>query len=150
MHTPLALITSRRPHCQPLTPPAPLLSHPCRRVFWLSAADPALGYSVDFPTISMHAVATDAESFNKPCLYLQLDSGAEDDEGLGQLGGSDSGSEDGEEEGSSGAEPLLPELRLIPADAAQRERPPPRRLPAPACPCLCTLGAALLPSCARS
>jgi hypothetical protein len=81
---------------------------------------------VDFTTISMHAVATDAESFNKPCLYLQLDSGADEEEGgLGQQGASDSGSEDGEE-GGSAAEPLLPELRVIPADAAQRE--PPRRL----------------------
>jgi nucleotide-sensitive chloride channel 1A len=104
---------------------------PCRRIFWLSAADPALGYSVDFPTISMHAVATDAESFNKPCLYLQLDSGADEEEGgLGQQGASDSGSEDGEEGEGSAAEPLLPELRIIPADAAQRESP---RLPACCC-----------------
>ncbi|PRW59239.1 chloride conductance regulatory ICln-like isoform X1 [Chlorella sorokiniana] len=81
------------------------------RVFWLAAA---AGYSVDFAAIVMHAVASDDESFGKPCLYCQLDS---EEEGEGGLGGSGSGSE--EEEGEGGQADVLPEMRLIPADAAQ-------------------------------
>ncbi len=86
-----------------------------RRVFWLAAA---AGYSVDFAAIVMHAVASDDESFGKPCLYCQLDS---EEEGEGGLGGSGSGSEEEEAEGEGGQADVLPELRLIPADAAQRE-----------------------------
>lgn len=62
----------------------------------------------------MHAVATDAESFNRPCLYLQLDQ----EEGEQQQ-------QEEDEEGEEGnAEQPLPELRLIPADDATRECPP--------------------------
>lgn len=85
---------------------------PRRRVFWLAAA---AGYSVDFAAIVMHAVATNDESFGKPCLYCQLDS---EEEGEGGLGGSGSEEEEGAE---GGAGSVLPELRLIPADAEQRE-----------------------------
>lgn len=84
-------------------------------MFWLAAA---AGYSVDFAAIVMHAVATDDESFGKPCLYCQLDS---EEEGEGGLGGSGSGSEEEEEGAEGGAGSVLPELRLIPADPEQRE-----------------------------
>lgn len=83
-------------------------------MFWLAAS---AGYSVDFAAIVMHAVASDDESFGKPCLYCQLDSEAE---GEGGLDGS--GSEEEEEgQGEGGQAGVLPELRLIPADASQRE-----------------------------
>ena len=115
----------RRPPTAPCFPPlchcanssGPLSHHPSyRRVFWLAAS---AGYSVDFAAIVMHAVASDDESFGKPCLYCQLDS---EEEGEGGLGGSGSGSEEEEEEeGEGGQAGVLPELRLIPADASQRE-----------------------------
>lgn len=78
-------------------------SHACSRVAWLSGAgaDPARGYACDFTAISMHAVSSDPDSFAQPCLYVQLDGG------------------DGPEEEDDDAP--LPELRLVPADAAQRE-----------------------------
>lgn len=63
----------------------------------------------------MHAVATDEESSHRPCLYIQLDAGDEE----GGLGGGAGGGSSGEEEEEG--EELLPELRLIPADASQRE-----------------------------
>ncbi|KAL4860258.1 Chloride conductance regulatory protein ICln [Chlorella vulgaris] len=94
------------------------------RIIWLSAAQQDLGYSCDFPTIAMHAVATDAESSQRPCLYLQLDNGCDDGGAFGlgsggsaSSGNSASGSEDSEEE----ADDLLPELRLIPAEESQLE-----------------------------
>lgn len=66
----------------------------------------------------MHAVATDEGSGNRPCLYLQLDDG-EDDCGFG--GGGDGGSSSSEEEDGNGVQAeLLPELRLVPADASER------------------------------
>lgn len=77
------------------------------------------GYTVAFPAISMHAVATDAESFNKPCLYLQLDTGEQDED-------------DGEEEEEAVA--TVAELRLIPADPGTREAGGRRTISAaPAC-----------------
>ena len=109
------LQASAQPH--PIEPALPCPPHRRRRrMVWLSARDPKCGYSCEFPAISLHAISSDTESFNRPCLYLQLDQGDEED--LEE--------EDDEEEAP------LPELRLIPADATQREpawpmRPPTRR-----------------------
>ena len=100
-----------------------------RRIIWLSSTDPRRGYACHFPTISMHAVAAPSDdACDKPCLSLPLDSG--DDAmgmmggvGVGQLGGegSDDGGEEGDDEGEDELPPPLPELRLVPADADQRE-----------------------------
>eukprot|EP00887_Chlorella_sp_A99_P000624 scaffold5.g624.t1 len=78
------------------------------RVIWVSSAAPmsSAAYAIEFPAISMHAVATDAESSGRLCLYLQLDSG---DEIEGPGGESEEGEGEEEEEGP-------PELRLVPAD----------------------------------
>lgn len=87
---------------------------------WLSERDATLGLCADFSDISMHAVATDPSTVEKPCLYIQIDGGEENDlsdgwneeeEGVeeendnGQLNG-----QDYEEES------LTKELRLIPAE----------------------------------
>lgn len=103
--------------CRPTYPSPP--NPCCSRVIWLSVSDPAKGFAVDFASISMHAVMSDPQSVERPCLYLQLDVGSDDEEGF------EGGEED--EEGEEGAEEqapagLLPELRLVPALAMQRER----------------------------
>jgi nucleotide-sensitive chloride channel 1A len=79
----------------------------------------------------MHAVSTDAGSFARPCVYLQLDEGADGDgdggaiTGLGAHaaaaaggGGSEDEEDDEEEEQDEG---LGAEVRLVPADAAAVE-----------------------------
>mgnify|MGYP002388870387 CR=1 FL=1 len=68
----------------------------------------------------MHAVMSDPESVEKPCLYIQLDAGDDDDdEFYGAAGGE--GTANGEGEAGSEDEGPLPELRLIPADPATCE-----------------------------
>ena len=101
-------------------------SHLCvrRRIIWLSSADPRRGYACDFPTISMHAVAAPSDDGDKPCLYLQLASGDDAMGMMGGVGGQQGGEGSGDDEGSEGDDellPPLPELRLVPADADQRE-----------------------------
>jgi hypothetical protein len=86
-----------------------------RRVVWVPGASAAAAgspcVSLAYRQIVMHAVATDAAAFARPCLYLQLDDGDE-----GAAGG---GGEDGGDEGAAVAP--APELRLVPEDAAQGE-----------------------------
>lgn len=48
-----------------------------RRVVWLNQEQP-LGFAITYPQIVMHAISRNAESFPKPCIYLQLDEGSED------------------------------------------------------------------------
>ena len=73
-----------------------------RRIIWLSSSDTAVGFAAEFAAISMHAVATDPDSVDRPCLYVQLDI---DD---------DAGQESSDEvEGSP-----LPELRFTPVDSS--------------------------------
>jgi len=81
--------------------------HKHRRIIWLSSIDNSLGFAADFASISMHAVATDPDSVDKPCLYVQLE--LEEPEII--LDGSDDDDEDAEV-------PVFPELRLIPTDPA--------------------------------
>merc|ERR1711924_90519 len=68
------------------------------RVMWLSTADAALGYAIDYPTFIMHAISRSKETFDFACIYCQLQSDAEDDE-----------------------EAEIPELRFVPKDDAQLE-----------------------------
>jgi hypothetical protein len=84
------------------------LSIPCRsRIIWLSAANAASGYATDFASIAMHAVATDPETVESPCLYVQLDLG--DGEG------------DDRDEDEEGDDDPVQEFSLIPADGADLE-----------------------------
>jgi chloride channel, nucleotide-sensitive, 1A len=88
--------------------------HWCRRIFWLSSKDPSLALSADFTNISMHAIATDPCAVDRPCLYVQLDTGEE-----GEIF-----AEEHDEEGDQDPEELsqqLPELRLIPSTASALE-----------------------------
>ncbi len=92
----------------------------CRRVIWLSDQDASKGYFVDFTAISMHAVMSDPESVEKPCLYIQLDVGDDEEEFYGAAVGD--GTANGEGEAGSEDDDLpVPELRLIPADPATCE-----------------------------
>lgn len=80
------------------------------------------GHAVAFQTVAMHAVVSDGESAPRPCLYLQLDNGEEEEEGgvMGLGAAAADGSEDeAEDEEEEEQEELPRELRLIPADTTQ-------------------------------
>jgi len=91
-----------------------------RRVVWVAddapdgapagSASPPQAVALTYRQVVMHAVATDAASFSRPCVYLQLDAG---DEGM---------MEEEEDEAPGPA----PELRMVPADASQGESFPDR------------------------
>eukprot|EP00408_Alexandrium_pacificum_P035073 CAMPEP_0171273726 /NCGR_PEP_ID=MMETSP0790-20130122/62442_1 /TAXON_ID=2925 /ORGANISM="Alexandrium catenella, Strain OF101" /LENGTH=203 /DNA_ID=CAMNT_0011742741 /DNA_START=47 /DNA_END=658 /DNA_ORIENTATION=+ len=72
-----------------------------QRLVWLCTSNPAAGYAIDYPFITLHAVSRDKAAWPEPCLYCQLrtEDTADDD--------------DGEDE-----EPDIPELRFVPAEPA--------------------------------
>jgi len=76
---------------------------PSRRVIWFENGGAGHCYAVPYPSIGMHAVSSDAESFQRPCIYMQIDLDGPCTEG--------DGSDD---------EDMAPELRLVPADASAR------------------------------
>src|ERR1044072_5729571 len=43
-----------------------------RQVIWVSDADKAKGFAVDFLSISLHAVSRDPDAYPLPCLYTQV------------------------------------------------------------------------------
>ncbi|KAH0850422.1 hypothetical protein HID58_095579 [Brassica napus] len=43
-----------------------------RKLIWLSDADVAKGYAVDFLSISLHAVSRDPQTYSSPCIYTQI------------------------------------------------------------------------------
>jgi len=43
-----------------------------RKLIWLSDADVAKGYAVDFLSVSLHAVSRDPETYSSPCIYTQV------------------------------------------------------------------------------
>lgn len=51
-----------------------------RNLVWLSSVDSARGYSIDYPSISVHAISRDPAAFPRPCLYMQLGDGGSDQE----------------------------------------------------------------------
>ncbi|PWA55687.1 ICln [Artemisia annua] len=81
-----------------------------KQVVWLSDADRAKGYAVDFVSVSLHAVSRDPEAFESPCIYTQIDTGDEDDE-----------SESSDSESSETPMDLskITEMRLVPSDPTQ-------------------------------
>ncbi|KAJ7949620.1 chloride conductance regulatory protein ICln [Quillaja saponaria] len=80
-----------------------------KQVIWLSDADRAKGYAVDFLSLSLHAVSTDPEAYPSPCLYTQIETEAEDD---------DSDSSDSESSGTLDLSKIR-EMRLVPSDPIQ-------------------------------
>ncbi|GAV64857.1 ICln_channel domain-containing protein [Cephalotus follicularis] len=82
-----------------------------KRVVWLSDADIAKGYAVDFLSITLHALSRDPESYPSPCIYAQIETEADED--------------DSECSDSECNEPLdlslVGEMRLIPSDPRQLE-----------------------------
>ncbi|CAA3024291.1 chloride conductance regulatory ICln [Olea europaea subsp. europaea] len=80
-----------------------------KQVVWLSDTDRAKGYAVDFLSVSLHAVSRDPEAYSSPCIYTQIDTGAEDEESEG----SDSECNDTQDLSK------INEMRLVPSDANQ-------------------------------
>lgn len=92
------------------------------RIIWVGPEQ--RGHAVAFQTVAMHAVVSDGESAPRPCLYLQLDNGEEEEEGgVMGLGAAAADGSEGEAEGEEEEEQeeLPHELRLIPADTTQVE-----------------------------
>ncbi|CAF1921518.1 BnaA02g33340D [Brassica napus] len=80
-----------------------------RKLIWLSDADVAKGYAVDFLSISLHAVSRDPQTYSSPCIYTQIEVVEDEDE------------EDEDEEESNGVLDLskIREMRLVPSDSTQ-------------------------------
>ncbi|KAL0541992.1 hypothetical protein IC582_022077 [Cucumis melo] len=85
-----------------------------RQVVWLSDANMAKGYAVDFLSMSLHAVSTDPEAYPSPCLYVQIDTG--DDEEL-----ENSDSECHGEESENFDLTAVREMRLVPSNPNELE-----------------------------
>ncbi|KAG0504095.1 hypothetical protein HPP92_004167 [Vanilla planifolia] len=81
-----------------------------RRVMWLSDVNRGKGYAVDFFSISLHAVSRDPEAYPSPCIYIQIEANAfEDDES------ECSDTEFAEDSDLS----RVTEMRLVPSDSNQ-------------------------------
>lgn len=70
-HLPTAIIVCH------LSPFRALTQTTCR-VCWV--AESGQGFTLDYPSISLHAVSRDLSSFPNECLYLMLDAGSEQQE----------------------------------------------------------------------
>ncbi|KAL6530219.1 hypothetical protein OROHE_014572 [Orobanche hederae] len=80
-----------------------------KQVVWLSDTDRAKGYAVDFMSVSLHAVSTDPEAYPSPCIYTQIETGAEEDE-----------MEDSNSEADDTLDlSKITEMRLVPSDPNQ-------------------------------
>ncbi|XP_071732191.1 chloride conductance regulatory protein ICln [Rutidosis leptorrhynchoides] len=80
-----------------------------KQVVWLSDTDRTKGYSVDFLSVSLHAVSRDPEAFESPCIYTQIDNGDDADE-----------SENSDSESSETLDlSKVTEMRLVPSDPTQ-------------------------------
>ncbi|KAL0294770.1 UNVERIFIED_CONTAM: Chloride conductance regulatory protein ICln [Sesamum radiatum] len=80
-----------------------------KQVVWLSDTDRAKGYAVDFVSVSLHAVSRDPEAYPSPCIYTQIENGAE------ELESEDSDSESDDRLNLS----KITEMRLVPSDPNQ-------------------------------
>lgn len=80
-----------------------------KQVVWLSDTEREKGYAVDFLSVSLHAVSRDPEAYSSPCIYTQIETGAEDDE-----------SDDSESESDETLDlSNITEMRLVPSDSSQ-------------------------------
>ncbi|KAJ6688642.1 hypothetical protein OIU74_017198 [Salix koriyanagi] len=43
-----------------------------KNVVWLSDVDRTKGYSVDYLSLSLHAVSREPEAYSSPCIYTQV------------------------------------------------------------------------------
>ncbi|XP_022958470.1 chloride conductance regulatory protein ICln [Cucurbita moschata] len=84
------------------------------QVVWLSDVDMAKGYAVDFLSMSLHAVSTDPEAYPSPCLYVQVDTGDEEES-------DNSDSECLGEESENLDLGAVREMRLVPSNPAELE-----------------------------
>uniref|UniRef100_A0A6N2NET2 Uncharacterized protein n=1 Tax=Salix viminalis TaxID=40686 RepID=A0A6N2NET2_SALVM len=50
------------------------------KVVWLSDVDRTKGYSVDFLSLSLHAVSREPEAYSSPCIYTQIEAGDESED----------------------------------------------------------------------
>ncbi|CAM8989983.1 unnamed protein product [Rhodiola kirilowii] len=80
-----------------------------KQVVWLSDVDGSKGYAVDFLSISLHAVSRDPEAYPSPCIYTQIETGADEDDSEG----SDLDSDEPHDLSS------ITEMRLVPSDPNQ-------------------------------
>ncbi|KAJ6339304.1 hypothetical protein OIU77_007297 [Salix suchowensis] len=48
-----------------------------KNVVWLSDVDRTKGYSVDFLSLSLHAVSREPEAYSSPCICTQIEAGDE-------------------------------------------------------------------------
>ena len=80
----------------------------CRRVIWISQEDQSRGFAVGYRAIMVHAVSRDPEAYDKPCIFVQLDS--DFDESIEE-----------DEEVQEDAPEVVSELRLAPTDPDQRK-----------------------------
>ncbi|KAL8233126.1 hypothetical protein R6Q57_002904 [Mikania cordata] len=100
----VSIVVGNRP---PESPGALYIS--TKQVVWLSDTDRTKGYSVDFLSVSLHAVSRDPEAFESPCLYTLIDTGDEGDD----LESCDS------ESSETFDLSKITEMRLVPTDPAQ-------------------------------
>ncbi|XP_022159658.1 chloride conductance regulatory protein ICln [Momordica charantia] len=50
-----------------------------RQLVWLSDAIQTKGFAIDFLSMSLHAVSKDPDAYPHPCLYVQIDTGADEE-----------------------------------------------------------------------
>ncbi|KAK3000099.1 hypothetical protein RJ639_024386, partial [Escallonia herrerae] len=82
-----------------------------KKVVWLSDSDRSKGYAVDFLSVSLHAVSRDPEAYPSPCIYTQIETGAEEEESEGS---------DSEHDDVFVLEKVT-EMRLVPSDPTEEE-----------------------------
>ncbi|XP_019423217.1 PREDICTED: chloride conductance regulatory protein ICln-like [Lupinus angustifolius] len=80
-----------------------------KQVIWLSDVEKDKGYAVDFLSISLHAISTAPDSYPVPCLYVQIETEADEDDS------------DYLDSASNAIQNLskIREMRLIPSDPTQ-------------------------------
>merc|ERR1712151_1333066 len=64
-------------------------------IVWLNSQNPAAGYAMDYPFITLHAISRDKSAWPEHCLYCQLRT---------------------EEPADEDEDPDPPEIRFVPAD----------------------------------
>lgn len=72
-----------------------------QRLAWMPDAPGGQGFAIRYPDIVLHAVCRDADAYDAPCIFCQLNSGDADDDMAGDAGDASAS-----------------ELRLVPANAA--------------------------------